>query len=108
MPAPRWTRIAVVVALLCRRHSLRATGGDLPAGDPDLERALGRRGGSDLPTLKVASLIAVAAVCQVAAGLGRLRRRWQVGVFPGGCSLVELLQLSARWDTLTSQLLMLR
>src|SRR5258707_9602235 len=100
MPAPRWTRIAVVVALLCRRHSLRATGGDLPAGDPDLERALGRRGGSDLPTLKVASLIAVAAVGQVAARLGRLLPRGEGGGVPGGCRLVVPLQIHERGGTL--------
>ena len=35
---------------------------DLPPGDPELEKALGRRDPSDLPTLKLASLIAPAVV----------------------------------------------
>jgi hypothetical protein len=53
--------------------------GDLPAGDPILERALGARDASDLPTLKVASLIAPVVVLAADADLqsvGLAYERW--------------------------------
>ena len=53
--------------------------GDLPPGDPVLERALGRRDASDLPTLKVASLIAPVVVLAADSDLhdvGLAYERW--------------------------------
>src|ERR1035437_4115492 len=53
--------------------------GDLPPGDPVLERVLGGRDASDLPTLKIASLIAPAVVLAADAdlqGVGLAYERW--------------------------------
>lgn len=53
--------------------------GDLPAADPDLERALGGRDATDVPTLKVASLIApvvVLAADRDLKDIGLAYERW--------------------------------
>lgn len=53
--------------------------GDLPPGDVALERALGERDASDLPTLKLASLIAPTVVLAADAdlqGVGLAYERW--------------------------------
>jgi predicted nucleic acid-binding protein len=52
---------------------------DLPPGDPELEKALGSRDPSDLPTLKLASLIAPAVVLAAdrdLVGIGLAYERW--------------------------------
>jgi predicted nucleic acid-binding protein len=52
---------------------------DLPPGDPELEKALGARDASDLPTLKLASLIAPAVVLAAdrdLVNIGLAYERW--------------------------------
>ena len=52
---------------------------DLPPGDPELEKALGSRDPSDLPTLSLASLIAPAVVLAAdrdLVGIGLAYERW--------------------------------